>query len=1028
MGFFISSNSNIMATKAERIIASCKKHFTGYNIIDCNAFAKAVAADFGVVFTGNADSIVDQIEGDDWIPVKDSFEAKEKADAGYLVVVGIRGKDYVPAKNNGHVAIVVSGPLDTINKKYPMGYWGQYKGKGKPNESISQSFNKASLAKVTYACREIPEIPLQPDDENGQPMGSIGLLELKKNIVRKNYELPLDVFGESFAAASPFFDDLKFNINDAEIISERADAIRVKASSKDFLFARNILRNDSVDLEIEFKNNHGSIDIFSICRLNKVPKKLSKLPGTLGDILRPLDFLEIDDLGFILTSSAQKEIHSEAFPKYDGRKAELSPGINVVGFIDLAKSGNLLSEVLKPLKPILGKGPYFLSWNLRNKANVGFTLDIPQDISIANIFNVQQPRLVINAKGPEVSIDGQFKFQFPGLPEVAVAGGFTYAPNAIRGRFNLDHWADKIPAPFGYPGIHLETLRVHAGIINGTPMLGAEGRFFIGPEKPPRDGASSGFGDIRTNEFKVLYTAVPGKVTPYFAWLYLDQLSLEDYIRALSNINVTLPSFMNKVLLRQLMMHWCESPAGEMKPDGTIAMPLFGFSAIADVFGLKAFADVKADTAGNSRGIFVLDPINIGNLLKIGGNGKGTPEKYKGATRISPGGMEMQFNSDGKPVFISFSGSIEILGLSGAVEGQVSDDALSGKVKSSIAGIIRNELTLHLRQDAFDVETQMEARIDGLKVSLGNLGNIRINSALEGNFEASFRNNNYTNSMRLSFELLGIRFDLGTLSVDIRDLKNIVAELEQFIRDVVIQTLTTDVLKWLAATLENVIEFAGDRLQAIGLALKDVFHQSQETAAQLMKQVGYEAREAGEALLKGYQQTTREVAAALKQAGYMAEDVGEFLLEVTKISGDAAAGILHAIGYTYTEVGHALKNVFHFTDDAVAAALKQVGAGAEVIAAHLKDAAKLGAGAIGSILKNLGYANDVIAASLRTIKFDAKQVGDVLTDVLKVGDNVAKEILGKIGFKAPEIELKFPSTYIKSPYVKRPYIKGFIKL
>ena len=54
---------------------------------------------------------------DEWIKVKDGIEAKQKADEGFLAIVGIKGADYVPSQAHGHVAIVVSNPLDST--KYP---------------------------------------------------------------------------------------------------------------------------------------------------------------------------------------------------------------------------------------------------------------------------------------------------------------------------------------------------------------------------------------------------------------------------------------------------------------------------------------------------------------------------------------------------------------------------------------------------------------------------------------------------------------------------------------------------------------------------------------------------------------------------------------------------------------------------------------------------------------------------------------------------------------------------------------------
>lgn len=137
-----------MPTKAEEIINACENNFEA-NKSDCNAFAKAVATVFGVTLTGNANAIVDQIQGAGWTVLANGIDAKAKADAGFLVIAGIKGADYTPPRSNGHVAVVVLGPL--VNVKHPTGYWGQLGGVGKKNTGLNYSFNAASFDDVVFS-------------------------------------------------------------------------------------------------------------------------------------------------------------------------------------------------------------------------------------------------------------------------------------------------------------------------------------------------------------------------------------------------------------------------------------------------------------------------------------------------------------------------------------------------------------------------------------------------------------------------------------------------------------------------------------------------------------------------------------------------------------------------------------------------------------------------------------------------------------------------------------------------------------
>lgn len=141
-----------MNANAQKVIDACEEVFDD-NSDDCNKFAKAVAATFGVTLTGNADAIVDQVQGDGWTSLADGVEAKAKADDGWLVIGGLKGADQTPPADHGHVVIVVSGPL--AHDKYPTAYWGRLGGGGEKNKTVNYAWKQADRDKVKYAARLI---------------------------------------------------------------------------------------------------------------------------------------------------------------------------------------------------------------------------------------------------------------------------------------------------------------------------------------------------------------------------------------------------------------------------------------------------------------------------------------------------------------------------------------------------------------------------------------------------------------------------------------------------------------------------------------------------------------------------------------------------------------------------------------------------------------------------------------------------------------------------------------------------------
>lgn len=137
---------------AQKIIDECEKQFEAHKN-NCSGFVKAVAAKFSVKLTGQADDIVDQIGGEGWTKLKDGKAAKEKADAGWLVIGGLKSTDHSPPRSNGHVVVVVKGGL--AHNKYPTGYWGSLNGNGEKNKTINYAWNTSDRDNVTYSGRAV---------------------------------------------------------------------------------------------------------------------------------------------------------------------------------------------------------------------------------------------------------------------------------------------------------------------------------------------------------------------------------------------------------------------------------------------------------------------------------------------------------------------------------------------------------------------------------------------------------------------------------------------------------------------------------------------------------------------------------------------------------------------------------------------------------------------------------------------------------------------------------------------------------
>ncbi|HLW78592.1 MAG TPA: hypothetical protein VKU44_03245 [Terriglobia bacterium] len=137
----------------QHIIEVCQANFAA-NKSACNEFVRAVAQALGVtLFTPNdlADAMVDKLRSaPDWSKPADGAAAKAQADAGWLVIGGLKGADETPPAQHGHVVVVVTGLLDPGHNKYPTAYWGKLNGTGAEDTTVNWAWNAADRDRVEY--------------------------------------------------------------------------------------------------------------------------------------------------------------------------------------------------------------------------------------------------------------------------------------------------------------------------------------------------------------------------------------------------------------------------------------------------------------------------------------------------------------------------------------------------------------------------------------------------------------------------------------------------------------------------------------------------------------------------------------------------------------------------------------------------------------------------------------------------------------------------------------------------------------
>lgn len=145
-----------LSSTADRIKLSCERLLQiPANAADCSGFVKAVANEFSVNLTGQANDIAGQLtSANGWTELGSDDQAGQRAANAAArgdLVIGARKES-----GNGHVVVVVKGtPL--AHGKYPFAYWGKLNDPANAgfNQTVNWAWDQASRDSVTYASRRI---------------------------------------------------------------------------------------------------------------------------------------------------------------------------------------------------------------------------------------------------------------------------------------------------------------------------------------------------------------------------------------------------------------------------------------------------------------------------------------------------------------------------------------------------------------------------------------------------------------------------------------------------------------------------------------------------------------------------------------------------------------------------------------------------------------------------------------------------------------------------------------------------------
>jgi hypothetical protein len=637
--------------------------------------------------------------------------------------------------------------------------------------------------------------------------------------------------------------------------------------------------------------------------------RLSQVLGPVGVTAAELDFITLGGAVFLVASAAFPSLQ---LPVIGGQSVPVSAGVTAAVLVDLGATParpdvTTLKTVLAGQPPVLF-GEVTLSTSITAIAVtilLDGTLILPgpgtASVTLTDLSLIFKPDPVA------MTVKGSVGFPLGSVPIVAT-GLLTIAANEVDGALNVQGQNGQVlPVPMGFQGVHLTDLGIEIGLTYEPPslMMGVLGRFVIGPGPaapqgpvPPRSLTA-----VPPDDEFVLIVGLEGEVpNPLLLSMYLQQLSLNAAVEAFTNQPSGLP---DDISASDVMIYWCDAPAGLQQPDGTWAYPGLGFNAILDVFGVHAYGELKISSTSGISGDACIDPLAIPGVVSLTGTGPGTPAAYAGQVTIQPGGAQIEISTAASP-YLTISWVVTLFStVTQSMNAQITSSGFTFAVEGSAYGF-SSALTCafqtsgHLSM-AFSVALTLDADLGTLNgVHLGAVHLADVGAACS--LAASASPLAITIGASFEFDGSSLTMPALTVSTPFSSLPEIPAAIARQIENeatAIFADFTGTVAAYLGIAYRGLVAGADE----IGSVLKTGYGQTQAQATAAMKAAGYTASDIGNALASGWDATATDVATTLRSAGYSVSDAGDVIKNAFNLGPDDLHAALQAAGYAASDIG-----------------------------------------------------------------------------------------------------------------------------
>jgi hypothetical protein len=643
-----------------------------------------------------------------------------------------------------------------------------------------------------------------------------------------------------------------------------------------------------------------------------------------------------------------------------------------------AGADNLHVRLENRVLETLGLGAAVLEVALAGAAPV-FSVALGLGFALPPVLKARFDRLSITADG-SVTFDADVSLRLLALDLPAVRLPMLVAPDRIALR--LPFPSIETPGALPFRGVSLRDnhIEIEAQLGSGSYGVAADGRFLL-----PKTGHGG--------SYRFRYGAGNTTPVPDMVELSAETLTVSDAVNLVSPVEVKLPDQIDSLAtLRNAYLYYATRP-GERAADGTTLDQGSTVRSSVQVFGLVGYLSADSRLEG-LRASILLNPIRLGSVLALRGDGVVPPRQYAGpAFARDAFALAIDTIAGTATTALQF----EFLGTAvQRVEAAIRQGALEATTRTKLAGI--QDLRLKVRAGGggcvLDGDFQFASDVD---LPLFHGFNLRGLGEITGKLEVQ---QPYGQAAKAAVDatLKVAGFAVSTrIGIDPTDIANLAERVLRALYEEAKNILgsAVDLVK---AFLQGAVQYtlaAADASARLARALVVEFNATAEKVVEIMKHAGATATQALDLVRNG------------------AAEFGQFVyarvIDALR-SGFAAAGVIGAMRDWAQQFGETLAE---FAEN-LAWLLKQGGYAVEVIATEAwryvqsvanKFEAFVSALAWGGVdgiqtalqLKKLGVAVDAAGKLLGPV-FGTDVLKALLTpaygaaEAARVGENVIREM------------------------------------